>query len=312
MRVLTRGALATGSLAFLAFFPIMTVYPVVSATPASPAKAVVYLSGDENLEEGRLISEGESLVTTNGVTVELPDGSDVELDAGSQVIFERFGDTRTGRITRIYLKKGAVRSAVPHLSGLRRVKYQVATPVAVAGVRGTDFSVAYDPGSATAINAGDGSADVDVFDGEVEVNVGGKVEDLKAGRGASIERRRVRRREILEKIRSRWQKRREFLIKRFEKRFGKEFDKKKLRNFLKNLDPEKRKRLIERVKEHHRKVWEHLKRAREIRKKKLEAIHEKRKGRREEFRRHFKERRQEHLRERRQERRHERRERRHR
>lgn len=84
--------------------------------------------------EGDLISTGfksEALIKFNDATLKLGSLTQVNLE---QLVSSQKKDTAT-----VYLKTGSVRSTVTHTSN-KKVSYTVRNPVAVASVRGTDYT----------------------------------------------------------------------------------------------------------------------------------------------------------------------------
>lgn len=232
---------------------------LVSLSPllhADDTVAVVYLSADDSLPIGKAFYEGDHIITSEGVMLKLPDGSDVELDRATNVRLSQMRRTPRGTQTRIELNRGAFRAKVP--VG-QKCEFRVVTPIAVTGVRGTDFSVVYTPTSptATVIN---GEVDVDVFEGSVDVERdGGEPEVVGAGDGATVNRRRTMRRKVKDEVRERWENRRGAIIERMRQKLnlGPDGDiGAAIRERLKNLPPEKREEI-------RRRLEGHVKRARE-------------------------------------------------
>lgn len=118
--------------------------------PVRPADArVVHVSGQANiggtpLQTGTTVSEGSTVVTSpNGfVTLELADGSKLTLPADGAVELTRLRQFEGTALTDsvIGVQRGSVESTVaPTGQGVGR--FEVRTPVAVTGVRGTRFRV---------------------------------------------------------------------------------------------------------------------------------------------------------------------------
>jgi hypothetical protein len=243
------------------FAMLFVALPLWFSTITAPARAVesaptavVYLSSDDTVAEGREFREGETITTQNGLMVKLPDGSDLEIDAGTTVRITQL-PRAARRVTKLALTRGAVRSRVARTGS--NGSYSVTTPVAVAGVRGTDFSVEYDPGPANATVANDDGMELDVFEGTVAVEQEGENEQkVEAGNGASVRRRQafrapgVRRRAISEKVRERWQNRREAMMNHIRQRLrlGPDDDiGEKLRERLREMPPERREEIKQRL-----------------------------------------------------------------
>lgn len=123
--------------------------------PERPAQArVLHVSGQANmngksLQPGEDLPEGSTVETApNGfVTLELADGSKLTLPAGGSVELTRLRQFEGTALTDsvINVKRGSVESTVaPTGQGVGR--FEVRTPVAVTGVRGTRFRVQSGPG----------------------------------------------------------------------------------------------------------------------------------------------------------------------
>lgn len=210
--------------------------------------AIIYLSGDDPSQIGRIVAEGEALTVGEGAMLRLPDGSDVELDQRTTVEVRTLARPGGAPVTHLHLRRGAVRVAVPPRPTRGAVIFRVTSPVSTAGVRGTDFSVAYEPPLGNAIASE--QADVDVFEGTVEVDNGGEPELVQAGDGASVSRRQVRRRAVARAIQERWETRRERIIERVRSklRMGTDEDvAERIRERLRNLPPEKRELIQQRI-----------------------------------------------------------------
>ncbi|WP_447992225.1 FecR domain-containing protein [Achromobacter spanius] len=122
----------------------------LSMIPERPAQArVVHVSGQadlngKTLQAGASVAEGSTVVTSpNGfVTLELADGSKLTLPAGGSVELTRLRQFEGTALTDsvIHVQRGSVESTVaPAGQGVGR--FEVRTPVAVTGVRGTRFRV---------------------------------------------------------------------------------------------------------------------------------------------------------------------------
>ncbi|CAB3833512.1 hypothetical protein LMG3410_00884 [Achromobacter aegrifaciens] len=122
----------------------------LSMIPVRPADArVVHVSGQANvdgkpLRAGDTVAEGSTVGTAaNGfVTLELADGSKLTLPAGGSVELTRLRQFEGTALTDsvVQVQKGGVESTVaPSGQGVGR--FEVRTPVAVTGVRGTRFRV---------------------------------------------------------------------------------------------------------------------------------------------------------------------------
>ena len=137
--------------------------------------------GDQ-LAEGEVITVGPD----SYASLRLHDGSQVHVQAGTVVRLDRLRKvTESGRSsTLIGVRRGRVDTqVVPQLGGSR---FDVRTPLAVAGVRGTRFGVAVDEGGTLALS--------DVVEGRVSVQgLGAKAPSVSvsAGQGAVVRRARL-------------------------------------------------------------------------------------------------------------------------
>lgn len=242
----------------------ITLFLALLASPARTENenAVVYLSGDDSVPIGQEIKEGTVLETNNGVTMRLPDGSHVEMGEKTSMRVDRLARAPGGEPTRLHLNRGSLRATVTSRpSGT--TTFQISTPIAVAGVRGTDFAVAYEPDAPTAITLEEASADVDVFEGEVVVEQEGQENlSVKAGEGASASRRALRKRKVREEARERWESVRGKLVDHLRNRFktGDSEMEPDLKEFLQKLPPELREEIKAKVKE---RIQKHVKKIRE-------------------------------------------------
>ncbi|NBF38900.1 MAG: hypothetical protein GVY14_00645 [Spirochaetes bacterium] len=129
------------------------------------------------VELGMDVPLGGSLETRR-TTAELllePNHAVLRVARQTTVHLERLSKRRRGR-TRLRLDEGSLRSIVEALTGSKR--FEVSTPGAVVGVRGTDFRIDVDPGVREVVV---------VFDGEVEVRRDdGEKSTLTAGQSVNI------------------------------------------------------------------------------------------------------------------------------
>lgn len=148
---------------------------VTNASAAQPAGEIVALDGD-----GTIVRAGTAQVATVGLEVEMGDtvrtgkpgrirllfvdGSTIVIgDASELLIDEHVFDPAGGKArTLLRLLEGKVRAIVSEYYGDASASYEIRTPGAVAGVRGTEFVVDYDPRRA--------STDIAAFSGEVVVS----------------------------------------------------------------------------------------------------------------------------------------------
>jgi hypothetical protein len=153
---------------------------------------LVYLRGDvvasmagreRHLAVGDRVQEGERLqVNGDGfASLRLADGSALQLPAGSRTRVERLREVAAAARSRtvIGVERGRIElHAVPQRPGSR---FDVRTPLAVAGVRGTRFGVAL---------AADGRRMLtDVLEGRVEVTASALPVAVAVGQGAVVELR---------------------------------------------------------------------------------------------------------------------------
>lgn len=130
------------------------------------------------LQEGTLISAGDEILSASGTaTVELARGSDVRISPNSRLIFNRlirYGEDGTVD-ARLRLDRGELHTRVaPLVEGGARL--EIETPLAMAAVRGTAFTLRASPGS----------AGLRVIEGDVDFGRPGKTRRISAGFGASV------------------------------------------------------------------------------------------------------------------------------
>lgn len=231
----------------LAVFMILAVHADAALGAGDAPHAVVYLSGDDTSPEGKVYKEGDIIQSQNGVALRLTDGSHLEVEAKSSVKIEKLSSKLKPDSTVIRIFHGAVRSQVAK----QPRAFYVITPTAVAGVRGTDFSVEYEPGSSTSVSSGDDVTEVDVYEGQVDLTSGEKVHPLRAGEGASASRKEAIKRKMHEKIREKWEDHREQVIERVKKRYklGDDVKKEDLKELLKKLPEDAREELKSKIME---------------------------------------------------------------
>ncbi|TNF32552.1 MAG: hypothetical protein EP329_09740, partial [Deltaproteobacteria bacterium] len=119
---------------------------------------------------GKLLAPSELLRTAAGsvAVIRLVDGSQVWVAPGSLVRLSRvLVDKATGRTVRIELFEGHAEVVATHADGT----FDVVTPAAVAGVRGTDFRVVVVPAGAR-LETLDGGVALGTPEGEVLVGAG--------------------------------------------------------------------------------------------------------------------------------------------
>ena len=126
-----------------------------SGTPAGQARGiqgtvlVIHKGGTEAyaLQSGSPIFAGDTLITEKNsrVTMEMRDKSAVTLTAYSKLVIDRslYNPDTGSRDTKLQLLLGRLRTVVSKMTG--DSSYEVRTPTAVAGARGTDFALAVGP-----------------------------------------------------------------------------------------------------------------------------------------------------------------------
>ncbi len=122
---------------------------VIRATHAKPAD----LKGErQTIEMGSLIQVNDRIVTEadGRVRLRFPELSEVFISPGSNLVIEEaLLEKRSGpskRTIMLDLYRGKVRSRVQGRYNDGESKFQVKTRAAVAGVRGTDFVISFEPG----------------------------------------------------------------------------------------------------------------------------------------------------------------------
>ncbi|RMF19161.1 MAG: LysM peptidoglycan-binding domain-containing protein [Gammaproteobacteria bacterium] len=119
----------------------------------------------------------EVRVGSGRVEIRFADSSRLELEANSSVIFNTLSTfANTGMVdTRLRLNKGRTRSQVTPL-GQPGGRYEIATPNAVAAVRGTDFRLAQTRGQ----------TQLAVEEGVVQLTANGVTHQVPAGNGMTV------------------------------------------------------------------------------------------------------------------------------
>lgn len=162
------------------------------------------LADSEAIFEGSRITVGENAF----VEIDLLDGSEIKIDEMSQVDLAEISAAPETMDRQINLSMlyGSLRATVEKGFSEKSV-FRVTTPVAVAGVRGTEFAVDYES---------DDVSTVDVFDGEVAVSAEGDQEaPVSAGESAEAGRGRgVRRKAMAADRQDRWEHFRESMTHR--------------------------------------------------------------------------------------------------
>ena len=132
---------------FIALFSIALVSAPLFADEAKvtfvKGKVEVNRNGGDwvPLKVGDLVSESDTISTGFQSEARLNlNGSVLAVSALSRVTLENFSTSDTKDNVNLYVNTGAVRSRVTHTAG-KKIDYTTRTPVAVASVRGTDFSI---------------------------------------------------------------------------------------------------------------------------------------------------------------------------
>ena len=161
-------------------------------TPASPGGTqlisqtgeVVVRHGSgpwHSLTSGGRLEEGDEIFTgvDSTATLTLPDGSKVRINELSQILLTTLLRQAKSRHIEIQLKLGEINATVKKEKAVD-ANFEITTPTATAGVRGTVFSVFYDPGSRTSITS--------VTEGVVAVRAaaGGPVVNVTTGKAVEV------------------------------------------------------------------------------------------------------------------------------
>ncbi len=140
---------------------VVHAYGSVSVTRLSTETAIALISG-ENLAAGDVVRTGAQ----SSATLRFVDGARVLLRPDSELKIERLAQSRAGASTTLRLERGSADSAVPPVSSARGAsapsRYEMRTPQANLGVRGTDFRTA----------AEGGTTRVEVLEGRVGARAG--------------------------------------------------------------------------------------------------------------------------------------------
>jgi ferric-dicitrate binding protein FerR (iron transport regulator) len=111
--------------------------------------------GWQTVQIGALLAKGDRVVTgdASALQIVLADGSSVALGANSELSLDNVGSGTPGSITLLSLARGLLDTMVEKLKLGSR--FEVATPYAVAAVKGTDFEVsAAGQSAAVTVNQG--------------------------------------------------------------------------------------------------------------------------------------------------------------
>lgn len=130
-------------------------------------------AGERPLDDGGRVRSGTGLRALGAAALTLPDGSRIELEAGTRLVWERLGGE-----DRIALAEGGIRCAVV----TRTAAFTVATAHGAAEVLGTRFRVVADAAR----------SEVTVEEGRVRVRAGGASRDLAPGASVIADRHGLR------------------------------------------------------------------------------------------------------------------------
>ena len=230
---------------FVATLSLVMLSPFAFASSAD--EAFVYLSGEDSILEGTRYGVNDSIETTVGMTLRLPDGSDLDVAANSKFQFMSLKASANQRDIRIRLTKGGLRSTVVRN---RPGSYRVSTPSAIMGVRGTDFSVFFILDTTVGATAKDGVSELDVFEGQVGARSGAASPEelIGQGEGATISDGSVVRRTLSDARRIDWDNSRDSVTKKVRARLG-EAQEVNLQDILDRLPQDQRELLRIRITE---------------------------------------------------------------
>jgi hypothetical protein len=138
---------------------VVHAYGSVTVTRASTENEIPLASGD-NLAAGDVVRTGAQSSTT----LRFVDGARVLVRPDSELKIERLAQSRAGASTTLRLERGSADSVVPPARGASAPsRYEIRTPQANLGVRGTEFRTA----------AEGGATRLEVLEGRVGARVGG-------------------------------------------------------------------------------------------------------------------------------------------
>lgn len=186
---ITNGSALTASAdASASFSRPANARPPRSERQPEPARAsavsgdVSHISGATGrklpLTENTPIRVGDEVLSGNGsAAITLADGSKLRLSPDSRLMFNRLDRYSNSKApnTRLRLQKGAVHTRVQPITE-EGGRFEIATPSAVAAVRGTAF----------AMQTSDNGSSVQVTEGVVDFGPPGKARQIPAGYGAVL------------------------------------------------------------------------------------------------------------------------------
>lgn len=104
------------------------------------------LTSPRDVSDSGAVYLGDRIETLpeQSVAVRLVDGSEVNLGPGSDLVIQEFDRSKDSGSTQIEIHKGVIHVLVPKNLYRAKKHFYVKTPVAVMGVRGTEFIVEHD------------------------------------------------------------------------------------------------------------------------------------------------------------------------
>jgi hypothetical protein len=152
---------------------VKQVSGTVALRPAG-AEAFKAITQERNVRVGSLLQTGKD----GRATLWWPDGTSLRVDPGSELTIERcrFDKRKDSLFSQFSLKAGRVWVHVVRMLSADS-KFEISTPTATAGVRGTTFAVEVGQ---------DGATDVFVYEGAVEVTAGKQSLSVKAGQAMAV------------------------------------------------------------------------------------------------------------------------------
>lgn len=129
-------------LLLISVFSITSVYAETAKLTYAKGKVEIYRNDKWiPLNVGDLLKDSDTISTGFQSEAKIEyNGSIMALGALTRISLEKLASSETKDDVSIYLKTGSVRSKVSHPQS-KKVSYVVKTPIAVASVRGTDFTV---------------------------------------------------------------------------------------------------------------------------------------------------------------------------
>lgn len=212
------------------------------------------------LREGEPLRAGDRILTGDDASAEVvfADGSVLEAGEKTRLVIRHVSSPRGVLKFRADLERGFLSNTVVPVSGL---EYRVTTPTGSAGVRGTEFDLAHEEGSAT--------TDLAVDEGSVEVTDGAEArpQTLRAGAGGRFGSGRFyRNMEVRQRLANRREEVRNRVRRSIERRFSSRIEAGEapgVDEIYRDIPPEVRARMSPKVRERIRTHFE--RRVREFR-----------------------------------------------